>query len=458
MISNDTIVSQITPPGKGAVGIIRISGNNANIVAKNILGKIPKPRYAKYSKFYGKHNLPIDEGIALWFPKPNSFTGEDVLELQGHGGPIVLDIMIQYIISSTPNTRIANPGEFSERAFLNDKLDLIQAEAIADLINANSEQAARSAMNCIQGFFSAEIKLVKEKLIYLQTYIEASIDFPEEEIDFLSNKKIKNLLNLIISDINRIFQESKQGSLLRESIQIVLAGVPNAGKSSLLNSLAKRDIAIVTDIEGTTRDLLHEYITVDGITLKIIDTAGLRKVINDDIELIGINKALQAIQQADHILFIVDINNIDNHPISKIWQDLNLKIPISVPITVIYNKVDTTDETIGMTTFNGQTIIKLSAKTGEGINILIQHLKNISQWNNNIEGKFLARRRHLRALELVLINLKEIQYKINESYDYNIELISEKIRLSQQALSEITGEFTNENLLENIFSNFCIGK
>lgn len=309
MQTNDTIVAQATPPGRGGVGILRVSGPKAAAVAEIVLGKIPKPRYADYLPFKDENGTTLDQGIALYFPGPNSFTGEDVLELQGHGGPVILDLLLKRILSIN-GLRIANPGEFSERAFLNDKLDLAQAEAIADLIDASSEQAARSAMNSLQGVFSGQVHQLVEALTHLRIYVEAAIDFPDEEIDFLSDGIIEAKLNEVIAELNTVRSQAHQGSLLREGMKVVIAGRPNAGKSSLLNALAGRDAAIVTDIAGTTRDVLREHIHIDGMPLHIIDTAGLRES-TDKVERIGIERAWQEIEQADRVLFMVDGTTTD---------------------------------------------------------------------------------------------------------------------------------------------------
>ncbi len=454
MSTTDTIVAQATPPGRGGVGILRISGRGAKDVAQALLGKLPKPRYADYLPFRDAAGATLDQGIALWFPGPNSFTGEDVLELQGHGGPVILDLLLKRVLA-LPDMRIARPGEFSERAFLNDKLDLAQAEAIADLIDASSEQAARSAMNSLQGAFSTRIHQLVEALTHLRIYVEAAIDFPDEEIDFLSDGKIEAQLNGVMADLDSVRAEAHQGSLLREGMKVVIAGRPNAGKSSLLNALAGREAAIVTDIAGTTRDVLREHIHIDGMPLHIIDTAGLREAI-DEVERIGIERAWNEIEQADRVLFMVDGTTTAATEPAEIWPEFMARLPHRLPITVVRNKADITGETLGMTEVNGHSLIRLSARTGEGIDLLRDHLKQSMGFTSNMEGGFLARRRHLQALEQAAQHLVEGKEQLVSAYAG--ELLAEELRLAQQALSEITGEFTSDDLLGRIFSSFCIGK
>ena len=425
MSHNDTIVAQATPPGRGGVGILRISGLKAREVAETVLGKLPKPRYADYLPFKDADGSALDQGIALWFPGPNSFTGEDVLELQGHGGPVILDLLLKRILT-IPGLRIARPGEFSERAFLNDKLDLAQAEAIADLIDASSEQAARSALNSLQGAFSARVNHLVEALTHLRIYVEAAIDFPDEEIDFLSDGKIEAQLNSVISDLDAVRAEARQGSLLREGMKVVIAGRPNAGKSSLLNALAGREAAIVTDIAGTTRDVLREHIHIDGMPLHIIDTAGLRDA-SDEVERIGIERAWQEIEQADRVLFMVDGTTTDAVDPADIWPDFIARLPAKLPITVVRNKAD-----------------------------MRNHLKQSMGFETNMEGGFLARRRHLQALAEAAEHLEQGKAQLLGAWAG--ELLAEELRLAQQNLSEITGEFTSDDLLGRIFSSFCIGK
>ncbi|QBH98609.1 tRNA uridine-5-carboxymethylaminomethyl(34) synthesis GTPase MnmE [Limnobaculum zhutongyuii] len=454
MNTTDTIVAQATPPGRGGVGILRVSGKQAAEVAMQLLGKIPQPRYADYVPFKDADGTILDQGIALYFPGPNSFTGEDVLELQGHGGPVILDLLLKRILT-LPDVRIARPGEFSERAFLNGKLDLAQAEAIADLIDASSEQAARSAVNSLQGVFSSRVHQLVEALTHLRIYVEAAIDFPDEEIDFLSDGKIEAQLQQVMEELNGVRAEARQGSLLREGMKVVIAGRPNAGKSSLLNALAGREAAIVTDIAGTTRDVLREHIHIDGMPLHIIDTAGLREA-GDEVERIGIERAWNEIEQADRVLFMVDGTTTDATEPEHIWPEFMARLPKTLPITVVRNKADLTGETLGISEVNSHSLIRLSARTGEGVEALRNHLKESMGFTSNTEGGFLARRRHLQALETAAQHLDQGMDQLVSARAG--ELLAEELRQAQQALSEITGEFTSDDLLGRIFSSFCIGK
>jgi len=450
----DTIVAQATPPGRGGVGIVRVSGKASEAVAKKLLGHCPKPRKAEYLPFRDLNGEMLDEGIALYFPGPNSFTGEDVLELQGHGGPILIDMIIKAILE-IPGIRPARPGEFSERAFLNDKLDLTQAEAIADLIDTNSEQAAKAALQSLKGEFSHKIDQLVDAVIHLRMYVEAAIDFPDEEIDFLSDGKVTGDLAEIIEQLFHIEQQAKQGTLMREGMRIVIAGRPNAGKSSLLNALAGRESAIVTEIAGTTRDVLREHIQIDGMPLHIIDTAGLRES-PDQVEKIGIERAWDEIRQADRVLFMVDSQQTSAiHP-DDIWPEFFAQLPDDMPYTVIRNKVDLTKESIGLEEHNGIPLIQLSAKTGHGIDLLRDHLKHCIGYTATSEGSFMARRRHLDALEKAKAHLLIGQEQLELSMAG--ELLAEELRLAQQHLNEITGEFTSDDLLGQIFGSFCIGK
>ncbi|MBX4133016.1 tRNA uridine-5-carboxymethylaminomethyl(34) synthesis GTPase MnmE [Frischella sp. Ac48] len=450
----DTIIAQATAPGRGGVGILRISGRQAQTVAHAVLGRLPKPRYAEYLSFYDENGQVIDQGIALFFPNPHSFTGEDVLELQGHGGPVILDLLIKRILS-IPSVRIARPGEFSQRAFLNDKLDLAQAEAIADLIDASSEQAAKSAISSLQGVFSNKINELVNLLINLRIFVEAAIDFPEEEIDFLSDGKIEAQLKDVIAQLDAVRREAKHGSLLREGMKVVIAGRPNAGKSSLLNALAGRNAAIVTDIAGTTRDVLREHIHIDGMPLHIIDTAGLREA-SDEVERIGIERAWNEIKHADRVLFMVDGTTTDEINPEKLWPTFMQRLPSHIPITIIRNKADLTGETLGYSEVDQYALIRLSARTGQGIDSLREHLKQSMGFSTTTEGGFLARRRHLQALENAA---KHLDAGLEQLIVFHAgELLAEELRLAQESLSEITGTFTSDDLLGKIFGSFCIGK
>lgn len=450
----ETIVAQATPIGRGGVGILRVSGPLASQVAEAVLGKTLAPRIANYLPFKDEDGTVLDQGIALFFKAPNSFTGEDVLELQGHGGQIILDLLLQRILKVS-GVRIARAGEFSEQAFLNDKLDLAQAEAIADLIDATSEQAARSALRSLQGEFSNKINALVDDVIYLRTYVEASIDFPDEEIDFLADGKIEAKLNEIIAQLDGVRREAKQGSILREGMKVVIAGRPNAGKSSLLNALAGREAAIVTDIAGTTRDVLREHIHIDGMPLHIIDTAGLRET-GDTVEKIGISRAWDEINQADQVLLMIDSSQSATADFQSEWADFLAKLPEKMPVTIIRNKVDLSGETEGIDETDGFTQIRLSAATKIGVDLLREHLKKSMGYQSSSEGGFIARRRHLQALEAAAQHLQQGHYQLTEFHAG--ELLAEELRLVQNALSEITGEFTSDDLLGNIFSSFCIGK
>jgi tRNA modification GTPase len=453
-MTTDTIVAQATAPGRGGVGIVRVSGPQALLVAKTITGSELKPRYAQYLPFMSHTGTQLDQGIALYFPNPHSFTGEDVLELHGHGGPVVIDMLIKEILK-IDGIRPAKPGEFSERAFLNDKMDLTQAEAIADLIDASSEEAAKSALQSLQGKFSQRINTLVESLIHLRIYVEAAIDFPEEEIDFLADGKVSQDLQNIIDNLNDVRKEANQGSIMREGMKVVIAGRPNAGKSSLLNALSGKDSAIVTEIAGTTRDVLREHIHIDGMPLHIIDTAGLRDAA-DVVEKIGIERAWEEIEQADRVLFMVDGTTTDATDPADIWPEFVDKLPPNIGLTVIRNKADQTEESLGICHVNSPTLIRLSAKTGQGVESLRTHLKECMGFAGGQEGGFMARRRHLEALEKASNHLDIGQQQL-EGYMAG-EILAEELRITQQYLNEITGEFSSDDLLGRIFSSFCIGK
>jgi len=446
---NDTIAAIATAPGRGGVGIVRISGKKAVAIAEKILGKRPAPRHADYLNFNDANGEVIDAGIALLFVAPHSFTGEDILELQGHGGPVVLDMLLQRTIEL--GARLARPGEFSERAYLNDKLDLAQAEAIADLIDCTSQQAVRSALRSLQGEFSRQVNVLLQQLIEVRVYVESALDFPEEEIDFLSGGKVLEMINNVINTHHNITQSAQQGALLRDGMSVVIVGRPNAGKSSLLNALASREAAIVTDIAGTTRDVLREQITIDGLPLHIIDTAGLRDS-DDLVEKLGIERAYQEIEKADAILLLLDDSRDAEHE----RNEMLAKLPKDCDYSVLYNKIDLSKRKASSTVVNGISQIALSAKGGEGIDLLREHLKQKMGYNSTAEGVFMARRRHLDALLRAKVNL--LTGKEQLEHNHSGELLAEELRQAQQALGEITGEFSSDDLLGEIFSSFCIGK
>ncbi len=451
-LNTDTIVAIATAPGRGGVGIVRVSGSKSKDIARQLLGKTPTPRFAHYGPFIDGEQKTIDEGIALFFEGPHSFTGEDVLELQGHGGPIILDLLLKEVVRH--QVRMARPGEFSERAFLNDKLDLSQAEAIADLIDATSEQAARNAIHSLQGAFSDRVHKLVESLINLRIYVEAAIDFPEEEIDFLSDGKVSADLDAVLKNLQHVFQEARQGALVREGMNVVIAGRPNAGKSSLLNLLAGKETAIVTNIEGTTRDILREHIHIDGMPLHIIDTAGLRDS-PDEVERIGIARAWQEIDTADRVLLMVDSASTDTLDPHTLWPEFVDRLPDASRLTVIANKADLSNLTPGLIT-ESPASIAISAQTGAGLEDLKQHLKDTMGFTGASEGGFTARRRHLNALERAENLLQTGKQQLNTHAAG--ELLAEDLRQAQNALSEITGEFSSDDLLGRIFSSFCIGK
>ncbi|WP_455200441.1 tRNA uridine-5-carboxymethylaminomethyl(34) synthesis GTPase MnmE [Kaarinaea lacus] len=445
----DTITALATPPGRGGIGVIRVSGPLCSQVAQDILGKIPQPRMAEYLPFKDASGETIDVGLAIFFKGPHSFTGEDVLELQGHGGPVVMDILLKSVVSL--GARIARPGEFSERAFLNDKLDLAQAEAIADLIDSSSEQAARSALRSLQGEFSRRIHQLLDSLIQLRMYVESAIDFPEEEIDFLGDSQVKDQLSAIIAQLRHTLSEARQGQLLREGMTVVIAGKPNAGKSTLLNQLTGRESAIVTEIPGTTRDVLREMIQIDGMPLHIIDTAGLREAA-DRVEQEGIRRAWDEISQADQMLYVVDASQHDPINQDPLLQSLLAAGP---GVTIVYNKVDLLEKGGDLQSIDIKHL-SISAKNGTGLQELKEYLKSCVGFQTVGDGSFMARRRHLVALDNALNHTLQGQQQLDT---YNAgELLAEELRQAQLQLAQITGEFSADDLLGKIFASFCIGK
>jgi tRNA modification GTPase len=450
----DTIAAVATAQGRGGVGIVRVSGPRARAIAISLSGREPEPRHAYYCEFFGGDGEVIDQGLLLFFRGPHSFTGEDVLELQGHGGPVVLDVLLRRCLEL--GARLARPGEFSERAFLNDKLDLAQAEAIADLIEASSEQAARNAVRSLQGEFSRKVQRLADQLIELRMYVEAAIDFPEEEIDFLADGHVLGQLDGVRSELLAVQREAGQGALLRDGMTVVIAGRPNAGKSSLLNALAGREAAIVTEIAGTTRDVLREHIHIDGMPLHVVDTAGLRET-SDQVERIGVERALKAIGEADRVLLVVDATAPEAVDPFALWPEFLDQRPDPARVTLIRNKADLSGEAVRLETCaDGHVTLSLSARQGAGLELLREHLKACMGFEQTTESSFSARRRHLDALRQAAACLDHGRQQLTLLGAG--ELLAEDLRMAHQALGEITGAFTPDDLLGRIFSSFCIGK
>ena len=445
----DTIAAQATPPGYGGIGIIRISGPHAVAIAQGVLGHLPPPRHATLTNFLDAERATIDQGLALYFPAPHSFTGEDVLELHGHSGPAVLSLLLKRTLEL--GARLARPGEFSERAFLNGKLDLVQAEAIADLISAASESAARAAVRSLQGAFSQRVRALVETLVALRTHIEAAIDFPDEEIDFLADDGLRTRAQTLVNDCEQLMQIARQGRLLHDGLTVVLAGPPNAGKSSLLNALAQQDSAIVSATPGTTRDVLRVQLVLDGLPLHVLDTAGLREG-RDDIEREGVRRARAAIEQADHVLIV-----IDDSETQQVDDAILQQLPAGIPRTLLRNKIDKTGRASGATASaaGAPAELAISAATGAGLDALRAHLKNCAGFTPCEAGTLSARRRHLEAIECARAH---IAIAVSQLRAQRGELAAEELRQAQQALNEITGEFTSDDLLGRIFASFCIGK
>ena len=446
----DTIVAAATPPGRGGVGIVRVSGPKVPEIAAVILGDLPPPRRATFARFLDARHDPIDAGLALFFPAPHSYTGEHVLELQGHGGALVIEALVARVVEI--GSRRALPGEFTQRAFLNDKLDLAQAEAIADLIDAGSRAAARAAMRSLQGEFSAMIRGLTDAVIELRTYVEAAIDFPEEEIDFLADEQLTDRFQSVRDHFDGVEQSARQGRLLREGMTVVIAGRPNAGKSSLLNRLAGYEAAIVTPIPGTTRDVVRERIDIDGMPLHVLDTAGLRQG-GDLVEEEGIRRAKAEMTRADRVLFVIDAAE---DPGGSAFSEEHQRMPAGVPVTLVFNKCDLAVGIPVADTIAGPPRITVSALNGKGIDTLRAHLKMCMGYQSLDGATVSARARHLDSLARARKYVDEAKRQLRDRRAG--ELVAEELRGAQQALNEITGEFTSEDLLGRIFSSFCIGK
>ncbi|MBI3897554.1 MAG: tRNA uridine-5-carboxymethylaminomethyl(34) synthesis GTPase MnmE [Gammaproteobacteria bacterium] len=449
MSATATIVALATPPGFGGIAVVRVSGPATRTLTQSLLNELPPPRQALTRSFRGADGVVLDQGLALFFPAPHSFTGEDVLELHAHGAPVVVDMLLQRLL--VLGARLARPGEFSERAFLNGKMDLAQAEAVADLISAGSETAARAALRSLQGEFSRRVRARVEQLTRLRMYVEAAIDFPEEEIDFLADARIVAELIMVEDGLTELLQATQQGTLLHDGMTVVLAGAPNAGKSSLLNALAEQETAIVSSIPGTTRDVLRERIHIDGMPLHVVDTAGLRAT-DDEIENEGIRRARAQMERADRILLLVD----DAAGDTKALDEAQQRLPPHIPRTLIRNKIDLSHRAAGVVEASTGSEIALSTKTGAGLDTLRAHLKAVMGYQSAGEGTFIARRRHLDAVERALVHVTQGRTALTEARAG--ELLAEELRQAQQALGEITGEFTSDDLLGRIFSSFCIGK
>ena len=483
---HDPIVAIATAPGRGAVGIVRVSGKGIAPLVERLCGKALKPREATYLPFKAADGQAIDQGLALYFPAPHSYTGEDVLELQAHGGPVVLQLLLARCLEAAqtladsgkatlPALRLAEPGEFTERAFLNDKIDLAQAEAIADLIDASTEAAARSASRSLTGAFSQEIHQLRDALVHLRMLVEATLDFPEEEIDFLQKADAYGQLDQLRATLTGVMQRTRQGALLREGIKVVIAGQPNAGKSSLLNALAGAELAIVTPIAGTTRDKVAQTIQIEGVPLHVIDTAGLRDS-DDEVERIGIARAWEEIASADAVLFLHDLTRMQDADYrdadAQIAATLRAQLPYKVPVMQVWNKADAysvasarqmsadASKIVAInssdTAADAEPLI-LSAKTGDGLDALRKQLLTMAGWQSAAEGTYIARARHVQALQQVQEHLDNADEQLHVDSPA-LDLLAEELRLAQQSLNAITGEFTSDDLLGVIFSSFCIGK
>jgi tRNA modification GTPase len=444
----DTIAAIATPPGKGGIGIVRVSGPRVPDIMQALFHKRLPVRHAELLPFRNAAGEVLDRGIALFFEAPHSYTGEHVLELQGHGGPMVLNLLLQHILEL--GARLAGPGEFTERAFLNDKMDLAQAEAVIDLIESSSEQGVKAAAQSLEGAFSRDVQQILEGLIQLRMYIEAALDFPEEEIDFLSDGQLHENVATLCKNMDHVLASAHQGRLLKEGLSVVILGRPNAGKSSLLNRLAGRESAIATEIAGTTRDVLREHVHIDGLPLYIVDTAGLRESV-DPIEQEGVKRAWNEADNAGRVLLLVD----DRQGFGPEEEKILARIPTAMPVDIIHNKLDLTGRQPFISNAARGVVIGLSVKTGDGWRILIDHLKTSVGFEQTGENQYSARRRHIEALKEVKAHVEQAQRQLVDGAG---ELAAEEFRLAQEALAGITGEFSSDDLLGEIFSSFCIGK
>ena len=441
----DTIVAQATPPGTGGVGVVRISGGDCERVARAMLGSVPEPRVATYATFRDARGEALDRGLALYFPKPSSFTGESVLELHGHGGPVVMALLVEAVVAL--GARRAEPGEFTRRAFLNDKLDLAQAEAVADLVDSGTAQAARAALRSLSGAFSAAVHDLAGQLTAIRVYVEAAIDFPEEEIDFLADDELAERLAACAESFESLLSRAVVGRVMRDGYQVVIVGKPNAGKSSLMNRLSGEETAIVTEIAGTTRDVLRERINIDGLAVELVDTAGIRDD-PDRIEAEGIRRARKAMAAADAVLWIQDATE-------PVPGRLEEPVPAGIPVTIVRNKIDLSGDNPGVV--DGETpVVMVSAHTGDGLDGLQRRIRQLAGFRDLGEGAFTARRRHVDALRAAKARFEAGRAALRDAHAG--ELLAEELRLSQQALGAITGEVTADDLLGRIFSEFCIGK
>jgi tRNA modification GTPase len=468
---HDPILAVATAPGRGAVGIVRVSGKGLAPLVSALVGRELRPREATYLPLRGADGQAIDHGLALWFPGPHSYTGEDVLELQGHGGPVVLQLLLARCLSLAqtpdadgqpllPGLRLARAGEFTERAFLNDKLDLAQAEAVADLIDASTEAAARSASRSLAGVFSERVRDLREALIRLRMLVEATLDFPEEEIDFLQKADASGQLQRLQATLTEVRAQARQGALLRDGLKVVIAGQPNAGKSSLLNALAGAELAIVTPIAGTTRDVVQQTIQIEGVPLHVIDTAGLRDGADvDEVERIGIERAWGQIDQADAVLFLHDLTRCDEPAYQADDASIAASLPPGVTVLQVWNKLDqcAAPARAALAPRLQAGELAVSARQGEGLQSLRERLLTVAGWQQAGDGLFMARERHLQALRRVDNHLASAAELLADKAEH-LDLLAEELRLAQQALGEITGEFSADDLLGEIFSRFCIGK